>query len=81
MDWPKQLSQYNYNFHMYFDVSFIGGPNYAAIAGGIVGGILLIICIIVGVFLLRYDTTIVFVKYKFWQKFAVIVYIIKININ
>ncbi|CAG2251016.1 unnamed protein product [Mytilus edulis] len=30
-----------------------GGPNYAAIAGGIVGGILLIICIIVGVFLLR----------------------------
>ncbi|CAC5394936.1 unnamed protein product [Mytilus coruscus] len=30
-----------------------GGPNYAARAGGIVGGVLLIICIIVGVFLLR----------------------------
>lgn len=32
---------------------FIGEPNYAAIAGGIVG-ISIVICIIVGVFLLRY---------------------------
>ncbi|XP_063436441.1 uncharacterized protein LOC134717873 [Mytilus trossulus] len=30
-----------------------GGPNYAVIVGGIVGGVLLIICISVGVFLLR----------------------------
>ncbi|CAC5401766.1 unnamed protein product [Mytilus coruscus] len=37
----------------YISTESPGGPNYAAIVGGIVGGVLLIICIIVGVLLLR----------------------------